>query len=131
MEKQLRNVAIFSIVAGTIHFIGETWWHIVFGQFLPMLIVDYIAISLLLGAGAIYLVQGRAFGLLCGAWGFECCLAYRALFSRVEVLLHGEATTAVTIEIQILGGMLLVSAMMLLLSMILHYRSDTASQARA
>ena len=52
VERISRRLAIFSIVAAVLHFVGEIWVHIRFGQFLPMLIVDYIAISLLLFAGA-------------------------------------------------------------------------------
>jgi hypothetical protein len=104
-----RRLALFSIFSAVIHFIGETWVHFAFGQFLPMLIVDYIAIALLLFGGIRSLQTGAAAGLLCGAWGFTFCLNYRALFWRVEVLLEGGGTPVLETMTQVLAGLLLVS----------------------
>lgn len=104
-----RRLAIFSIVAATVHFIGETWVHFAFGQFLPMLLVDYIAIGLLLFAGTRSLQTGSAAGLLCGAWGFTFCLAYRTLFWRVEVLLKGEGDATLETMTQVLAVMFVIS----------------------
>ena len=98
-----RKIAIVSIGTALLHGLGETWWHFQFGQFLPMLIVDYIAVSLLLFAGIRSLQTGLASGLLCGVWGFEFCLNYRTLFWRVEVWLTGEATAEMEAVIYVLG----------------------------
>ena len=120
-----RKFAIVSIIAALLHFIGETWWHVQFGQFLPMLIVDYIAITLLVGSGTVFLRTGRSLGLLCGAWGFTFCLNYRAFFWRVEVLLYGEPSAQLETTAYVLGTMLVFSAVMFLISMVLCYENRT------
>lgn len=109
-----RKVAILSIIFALIHFIGETFWHVQYGQFLPMLIVDYIAVSLLLYGGIKTLENHHSIGLLCGAWGFEFCLNYRALFGRVGDLVTGEGygNPAVDITAYVLAGLMLVSIAM-------------------
>ena len=59
-----------------VHFVMETLYHFKFGQFLPLLIVDYIAVALLVYAAVLSLrVQSSAVGMLAGAWGFAACLA--------------------------------------------------------
>lgn len=114
-----RQFAVVSLVAAVIHFVGETWWHLKFGQFLPMLIVDYIAISLLLLGSITYLRTGRSLGWLCGAWGFSLCLAYRAFFWRVDVLMQGGGSEEMQITTYVLGGTLVFAAIMFLISMVL------------
>jgi len=114
-----RRLALFSIVAAIIHFVGETWVHFAFGQFLPMLIVDYIAISLLLFGGIRSLQTGNAAGLLCGAWGFTFCLNYRALFWRVEVLLEGGGTPVLETMTQVLAVLLVISMAAFLVTLVL------------
>jgi hypothetical protein len=104
-----RRLAKFSIAAALLHFAGETWVHFRFGQFLPMLIVDYIAIALLLFGGLRSLQTGAGAGLLCGAWGFTFCLNYRALFWRVEVLLRGDGTPVLETMTVVLAALLVVS----------------------
>ena len=96
-------IAIASIVLAIMHFIIETIWHFKVGQFLPMLIVDYIAISLLLYAGWRSIQTGQGAGLLCGAWGFTFCLNYRSLFWRVDEFLQGNASAGVTGEMYFLS----------------------------
>ena len=122
-----RRLAVFSIVAAILHFVGETWVHFAMGQFLPMLLVDYIAIGLLLFGGIRSLQTGRAAGLLCGAWGFTFCLNYRALFWRVEVLLRDGGSPALETMTQVLGGLLVVSLAAFLLSMHLCNPPKTAA----
>jgi hypothetical protein len=118
-QKVERSLAVFSIVSAIIHFVGETWVHIKFGQFLPMLIVDYIAISLLLFGGVRSLQTGAGAGLLCGAWGFTFCLNYRALFWRVEVLLKGGGTPVLETMTQVLAVLLVISLVAFLISLAL------------
>lgn len=123
-----RRLALFSIVAAIVHFVGETWVHFAFGQFLPMLIVDYIAISLLLFGGIRSLQTGRAAGLLCGAWGFTFCLNYRALFWRVERLLEGGGTPVLETMTQVLAVLLVISMVAFLISLALCNPKGRAAQ---
>lgn len=104
-----------------VHFIGETVWHLKYGQYLPMLIVDYIAIGLLLFSGSVFLKTKRSPGLLCGAWGFEFCLNYRTFFSRMEVLSLGSGDAMTEIEALFLGSLLGITAICFLLAMLLCY----------
>lgn len=114
-----RRLAWFSVVAAVLHFIGETWFHLAFGQFLPMLLVDYIAIALLLFGAVRSLQTGHASGLLCGAWGFTFCLNYRSLFWRVEVLLQGGGDAALGTMTWVLAGLLVVSMVAFILTLYL------------
>ena len=86
------GLAWFSLVGAFVHFVLETLYHVTFGQFLPLLIVDYIAVGLLVYAGALSLIvrPTSASGLLAGAWGFAACLAYVACFVFLERYLQGQ-----------------------------------------
>ena len=79
-----RIYVFVSFAAASIHFFVETAWHFMFGQYLPMLIVDYIAIGLIFYA-CFESKKSELFSkaLFIGAWGFTFCLFYRALFSRL------------------------------------------------
>ena len=116
-----RKVAIVSIFLAVLHFLGETLWHVKFGQPLSMLIVDYIGVSLLLYGGFLTLRSDQAIGLLCGAWGFEFCLNYRALFNRVEKLQLGigHENHAIGTTAYVLAAVLIISASMFLITMYL------------
>ena len=92
-----RKLAILSLIAAGLHFLGETFWYFKFGQFLPMLIVDYIAISLLIFGAVRVLQTPNAIGLLCGAWGFTFCLNYRSLFWRVERIMYGDEAAVASV----------------------------------
>ncbi|MEM8498113.1 MAG: hypothetical protein AAF542_08825 [Pseudomonadota bacterium] len=122
-----RKLAILSIVVALIHFSGETWWHLLYGQFLPMLIVDYIAVALLLFAGIRSLQSGGAIGLLCGAWGFEFCLNYRTLFWRVEVWLAGDASPQIAAEVTVLGVLLIFALAVFLTTLYLCNKQVSAA----
>lgn len=111
-----RAFAWFSVVAAALHFLWESWYHLKWGQFLPMLIVDYIAIGLLL-LGAFGLMWWRwGPGLLCGAWGFEFCLNYRTFFVRVSAMMDGTADQATTNTAYALGGLLSLSGIAFVIS---------------
>jgi hypothetical protein len=86
-----------------------------------MLIVDYIAVSLLLYGGYKSLQTGDAAGLLCGAWGFEFCLNYRAFFWRVDRTISGtsEGSAAIETTAYVLGCLLVVSLAMFLITIYL------------
>ena len=86
------GLAWFSLVGAVVHFVLETLYHVTFGQFLPLLIVDYIAVGLLAYAGILSLRvrPSSASGLLAGAWGFAACLAYVACFVFLDRYLQGQ-----------------------------------------
>ncbi len=116
LSTSIRAFADFSIAVAILHFAWETWFHVQWGQFLPMLIVDYIAISLLL-LGSFGLLKWRwGPGLLCGAWGFEFCLNYRTFFVRVSQIVDGTADAATTKIAYALGCVLSISAIAFVIS---------------
>jgi len=116
-----RKVAVISIFFAALHFTGETLWHFKFGQPLSMLIVDYIGVSLLLYGGFKTYQSNEAIGLLCGAWGFEFCLNYRALFNRVEKLQLGigHEDHAIGTTAYVLAAILIISISMFLITIYL------------
>ncbi len=65
------GLAWFSLVGAFVHFVLETLYHIAFGQFLPLLVVDYIAVGLLVYSGVLSLKvrPSSASGLLWPARG--------------------------------------------------------------
>jgi hypothetical protein len=89
-ETALAWLTLFSVA---VHFTLETWYHLVWGQPLTALLVDYIASALMLLAVWISLKArpGSAAGLLAAAWGFTFCLAWLAGFGRLEVAQQGGA----------------------------------------
>ena len=103
-----RKIAFISLGIALFHFTVETIWHFQHGQFLPMLIVDYIAISLMVFAAVRSLQTANASGLLCGAWGFLFCLNYRALFLRVHDYISGNINSEV-LEMYFLSFLLLIT----------------------
>ncbi|MEL1265325.1 hypothetical protein [Pseudoxanthomonas putridarboris] len=109
-------LAWFSLVGAGVHFLLETLYHIQFGQFLPLLLVDYVTVGLLVYSGTVSLRvrPSSASGLLCGAWGFAACLAYVAFFAHLQVYLQGEAPLFVIV---IIGVALAAASMAFLLSL--------------
>lgn len=116
-----RGLAIYTLISATLHFSLETYHFVQYGSFLPMLIVDYIAISLFVFASYVALSNryGSAAGLLCGAWGFAFCLNYRAFFWRYQELVNGTAQSAEPMEVvaSILGVTLIISGSVFLLTL--------------
>ncbi|MEM7278645.1 MAG: hypothetical protein AAF385_11010 [Pseudomonadota bacterium] len=117
-----RKIAVVSIVLAIVHFVAETVWHFAYGQFLPMLIVDYIAIGLLVYAGIRSLQTNNAAGLLCGAWGFTFCLNYRTFFWRLDEVLNGNTLQRLGVETTVLGAALFLTGTLFLLTLILCHR---------
>jgi hypothetical protein len=76
--------AYFSLGFAIFHFTEETATYFMYGAYFPMLIVDYIAIATLLLGAYLHLRKDWHMGVLCGGWGFEACLLYRAYFSRLS-----------------------------------------------
>lgn len=113
--REVENVvAWFAIIGGVIHCLFETLYHIMIGQFLPFLIVDYIAVAILLFAGlsSLKAVKSSAIGLLSGAWGFSSCLAYVTFFSFLQYYSQNQAHLFLVVT---LGVALLLSAVLFIL----------------
>jgi hypothetical protein len=80
-------LAALTFFSAALHFGLETWYHMVWGQALTSLLVDYISNALMLfGAWASLRARpsGSAAGLLAAAWGFTFCLAWMAGFLRLD-----------------------------------------------
>lgn len=106
--------AVFTLLSALLHFGGETWFHVTFGQPTSAYVVDLISIALmLLGATSSLLHRNvSSAGWLAAAWGFALCLNYRAYFSRVyRIEEHGvDAISGGDALMTILGGSLLIAA---------------------
>ena len=89
-----KGFAYFSLGFAIFHFTEETVTYIMYGAYFPMLIVDYIAIATLVLGSFLHLRRGWHMGVLCGAWGFEACLLYRAYFSRLSGVMETNASGA-------------------------------------
>ncbi|MEM8982145.1 MAG: hypothetical protein AAGC71_03910 [Pseudomonadota bacterium] len=127
--KTERRFALFSFVMACLHFVFETGVHVKWGQFLPMLIVDYIAIALLIGGAMGVLRWNWGPGLLCGAWGFEFCLNYRTFFIRVHAIMEGTANDVTTTTAYILGALLVFSIPVFLYAVLLCVRRHRMTTA--
>lgn len=106
-----KNYVVFSFAVAIVHFICETVWHFLNGQYLPMLIVDYISIGLLLYAcyeSKYSELYSRV--LFVGAWGFTFCLFYRALFSRLESI--NNIIESLNLTVVYVGFLMLISGLM-------------------
>lgn len=120
----------YSLLAATLHFVGETWIHLLYGQFLPMLIVDYIAIALVI-LGALGLLRfDWGPGLLCGGWGFTFCLNYRTFFWRVETMLNDTSTTVIENTAYVLGVALVFSVLAFFYSAWICIQNEKAALER-
>ena len=122
LSNPIRLFIWFSIAVAVLHFAWETWFHMRWGQFLPMLIVDYIAILLLLLGSFGFWKLGWGPGLLCGVWGFEFCLNYRTFFARVGRIIDGTADEATTNIAYTLGSVLSISAVAFVASAVICVR---------
>jgi hypothetical protein len=118
------GVAWFSIAGACLHFALETLYHFKFGQFLPFLIVDYIAITLLIcsAVSSLRVKPASSSGFLAGAWGFASCLAYMAFFGFLESYLQGRESL---IMLLILGVALSAASLAFVLSLLLVKAANT------
>ena len=101
-----------------VHFVMETLYHFKFGQYLPLLIVDYIAVALLVYAAvlSLRLQPSSAAGMLAGAWGFAACLAYIAFFVFYQRYLQSQGSFFMVV---VLGVALLAAFVAFLVSLLL------------
>lgn len=120
-ERIERLIAIYTLALTPIYFVLETWHYIEYGSYFPMVLVDYIAMSLFLAAGWTSLSTkfGSAAGLLCGAWGFAFCLNWRAFFWRAAELQEQTRELAEPIEqvASLLGFTLITSGIVFALTL--------------
>jgi hypothetical protein len=109
-KRDVPKFAWYSTGYAIFHLTVKMLYHVRYGQSLPGLIVDYIAISLLPLGSWLRLVRGWNASVLCGAWGFEFCLTYRSFFWRVKEIVAGTAGVITKNTAYGLGVLLLVSA---------------------
>ena len=110
--------AIFSIISALIHFAGETYVHVTYGQSFLGYFIDLITITLLTIAGvaSLRVRPYSASGWLAGAWGVAFCLAYRAFAWRYQVPVE-ERGGEPAIILNILMGTLVVATIAFLIAL--------------
>ena len=111
--------AILTLAAAFLHFAGETYYHVVYGQPLSAYVVDLIAIGLMTLGGVSALIRRNisSAGWIAAGWGFALCLNYRAYFSRVYERQAGNSLDEPTIVLTILGATLGTNAITFLVAM--------------
>ena len=124
-------LAWFSLFATSVHFVLETWYHLVWGQPLQALIVDYIGNALMFG-GAIASLRVRprsAAGLLAGAWCFYLGFGWRSVFGRIKLLQQGKAATngEASFVLPLIAFGLVVVAICMVWALWLAWRQTTES----
>lgn len=89
-ETPLAWLTLFCTVT---HFVLETWYHLVWGQPLQALLVDYICVALMVSGGIASLKArpGSAVGLLAAGWAFALGFGWRSLFGRLQLREAGQA----------------------------------------
>ena len=109
-----------------VHFVLETWFHMLWGQPLQALIVDYISNILMVFAGVTSLrIRPRsAAGLLAAAWTFNLGFGWRSVFGRLEIASRGEAMAngEAAFVLPLLIGSLILVALIMLWALWLAYR---------
>ena len=102
-----------------LHFGGETYYHVTFGQPLSAYVVDLIANALMLLAAGTSLVRRSisASGWLAASWGFLLCLNYRSFFGRVRLQADGQGVDEPAMVVTILGVTLVLTALAFIFSM--------------
>ncbi|MGB0921333.1 MAG: hypothetical protein ACPG1C_08420 [Alphaproteobacteria bacterium] len=125
MQKLERYIAIYTLIITAPYFILETYHYVEYGSYLPMVLVDYIAMTLFVTSGYVALSPkyGSAAGLLCGAWGFAFCLNWRAFFWRAAELQQRTREVAEPIEqvASVLGVTLITSGIVFALTLYLAW----------
>lgn len=84
-------LAWLTLVGTLTHFTLETWYHLVWGQPLQALIVDYICVALMV-LGSVVSLRSRprsAAGLLAAGWAFALGFGWRSAFGRLEQRANG------------------------------------------
>ena len=91
----LHPFSVLTMVIAVVHLTLETAFTLKFGQTFTGYLPDLIAVALLLVGGYLTIKNPNAVGVLCGAWGFACCLHYRAWAWRFHDVIEGTSTELV------------------------------------
>lgn len=125
-------LAWFTLFGTSTHFVLETWYHLVWGQPLQALLVDYISVALMTFAGITSLRArpGSAAGLLAAAWTFNLGFGWRSAFGRLEDLQKGvqPANGEASFVLPIVAGALMVVGAVTVWSLWLAYRQTGSRQ---
>lgn len=108
-----RIIAVYTALIVVPYFVLETTHYIQYGDYLPMVLVDYILMALMVAAAYVSLSKkfGSGAGLLCGAWGYAFCLNWRSYFWRAHALQEGD-TAGIAEPIDQVAMVLLVTLVM-------------------
>lgn len=120
-ELFIKRFGLFSILVGLLYFVLETWYHFKFGQPLIQLVGDYTSIGLLIFAGMVVRKRPKGTGLLAGAWGFTCCINFRAFAWRMTEIMNGTSTVLDNNTTKVLVFCLIYSSIAFIISLILCY----------
>ena len=102
MTSLLHKFSVMSIVIAVVYFTLETLFTVKFGQSLAGYLPDLMAAALLLVGGTLTIKNPNAVGILCGAWGFSCCLHYRSWAWRFNDVMEGTSTELVETTMTVL-----------------------------
>lgn len=107
------------MAAALLHFGGETYYHVLYGQPFPAYLVDLIAIGLMLLASGSSLLRRdiSSAGWLAAGWAFTLCLNYRSYFSRIYAHDAGNDLEEPSVVLTILGVTMVTNAIMLIVAM--------------
>jgi len=95
MDSLLHKLSLSTMAIAVVHLTLETLFTVKFGQTFTGYLPDLIAVALLLVGGYLTIKNPNAVGVLCGAWGFSCCLHYRAWAWRFHDVIEGTSTELV------------------------------------
>ncbi len=122
-------LAWFSLFATCVHFILETWYHMIWGQPLQALLVDYISVALMTFAGitSLRIRPKSAAGLLAAAWTYNLGFGWRSTFQRLEDMQSGvhPSNGEATFVLPIVASSLALVAVVMVWGMVLAYRQAT------
>ena len=113
------SVLTIVIVIAVVHLTLETLFTIKFGQTSAGYLPDLIVVALILVGGHLTMKDPNAVGILCGAWGFACCLHYRALAWRFDEVMAGTSTALVETTLSILAVTMPISLVAFSLTLIM------------
>lgn len=122
-------LAWFSLFATSVHFILETWYHMVWGQPLQALLVDYISVALMIFAGvtSLRIRPKSAAGLLAAAWTYNLGFGWRSTFGRLEDLQNGvqPSNGEASFVFPIVASSLAIIGVVMVWSLMLAYKQST------